>query len=304
MTVQSLLDMTSGIDWQEKSYTPDETIMRMYQQSGPHRIRAEPADVDPPGAKFYYNSGNPYLLSALITRKTGQKRVRFRQEGAVRTARHHQAPMGPGRCPGRDRWRSRAFPVAARHGENRLSLPSQRHVGGKADHPVVVGRTGERGQGPGDLGFHYANLWWSLPEKGAYMALGRHSQMILVLPKLDIVAVMTGVLRDNEFYSIPGLIDDISRRSNPTRRCPPIPSPSLCWPPRSARPRRKSRPPVGGIPELAKAISGKTYQLEDNVLHVKNFTLNFLDSDSSWVITTNTGKADRPTDRFSRADGT
>src|SRR5258707_153431 len=30
MTVQSLLDMTSGIDWKEKAYTPDETIMRMY----------------------------------------------------------------------------------------------------------------------------------------------------------------------------------------------------------------------------------------------------------------------------------
>ncbi len=30
MTIQSLLDMTSGIDWREKAYTPDETIMRMY----------------------------------------------------------------------------------------------------------------------------------------------------------------------------------------------------------------------------------------------------------------------------------
>ena len=34
------------------------------------------------------------------------------------------------------------------------------------------------------------------------------------------------------------------------------------------------------------------------MLHVKSFTLNFLDSDSSWVITTYTSKADRPTDRF------
>ena len=61
------------------------------------------------------------------------------------------------------------------------------------------------------FGFHYANLWWSLPEKGAYMARGRHSQLILVLPKLDIVAVMTGILRDDEFYSTSRLIDDISK---------------------------------------------------------------------------------------------
>jgi hypothetical protein len=55
---------------------------------------------------------------------------------------------------------------------------------------------------------------------------------------------------------------------------------------------------VGGTPELAKAVSGKTYQFNDNALHVKDFTLNFLDSDSSWVITSYTGKADRPTNRF------
>ena len=33
-------------------------------------------------------------------------------------------------------------------------------------------------------------------------------------------------------------------------------------------------------------------------MHVESFTLNFLDTDSSWVITTSTGKADRPSDRF------
>ena len=30
MTIQSLLDMTSGIKWLEKAYTPDEPLMRMY----------------------------------------------------------------------------------------------------------------------------------------------------------------------------------------------------------------------------------------------------------------------------------
>ena len=31
MTVQTLLDMTSGIEWKEKAYTPDESIMQMYR---------------------------------------------------------------------------------------------------------------------------------------------------------------------------------------------------------------------------------------------------------------------------------
>jgi CubicO group peptidase (beta-lactamase class C family) len=49
-------------------------------------------------------------------------------------------------------------------------------------------------------GYHYANFWWSLPDRGAFMARGRHSQIILVLPNLDVVAVLTGVLRDDEDF--------------------------------------------------------------------------------------------------------
>jgi hypothetical protein len=39
-------------------------------------------------------------------------------------------------------------------------------------------------------------------------------------------------------------------------------------------------------------------ELDQNEVRVKTFTLNFFDSDSSWVITTDTGKSDRPTERF------
>ena len=64
--------MTSGLEWKEKAYTPDETIMRMY--GSPDRtefVLSQPMS-SAPGTKFYYNSGNPYVLSALITKKTGQ----------------------------------------------------------------------------------------------------------------------------------------------------------------------------------------------------------------------------------------
>jgi hypothetical protein len=123
--------------------------------------------------------------------------------------------------------------------------------------------------------------------------------LILVLPKLDVVAVMTGVLRDTEFYSASGLIDDISSAVKSDTALPaadPIAKALLTAAIRQAATEKPSA--VGGTPELAKAVSGKAYQFNDNVLHVRGFTLNFLDSDSSWVITTYTGKADRPTDRF------
>jgi hypothetical protein len=56
---------------------------------------------------------------------------------------------------------------------------------------------------------------------------------------------------------------------------------------------------VGPTPDLAKEISGKTFKFtENNALHVKSFTLHFFDQDSSWEITTDTGK-DHSIQRFS-----
>jgi hypothetical protein len=149
------------------------------------------------------------------------------------------------------------------------------------------------------FGYQYANLWWSLPEKGAYMARGRHSQLILVLPKLDIVAAMTGILRDDEFYPTKRLIDDISNAVKSDQPLPPdaIAQSLLAGSIREAAREKPSA--VGAIPELAKSISGNTYRLADNPMRIKTFTLNFFDSDSSWEITTDSRSPDRPIDRFS-----
>jgi endonuclease YncB( thermonuclease family) len=133
---------------------------------------------------------------------------------------------------------------------------------------------------------------------GAFMALGRHSQLILVLPKLDVVAVMTGALRDDEFYPNSRLIKDISGSVKSDTPLPPDPIATslLAASIRQAATEKPSS--VGGTPELARAISGKTFELDQNELRIRTFTLNFFDSDSSWVITTDTGKSDRPTERF------
>jgi len=299
MTVQSLLDMTSGIDWKEKAYTPDETIMRMYQSPDRTEFVLSQPMSSAPGSQFYYNSGNPYVLSALITKKTGQSAFDFARKELFEPLGITSAKWG------------RVDAQGVTDGEAGLSLAPHDmarigylylHNGtwdGKQIIPSSWVDKVKEGKVPATFGFHYANLWWSLPEKGAYMARGRHSQMIVVLPKLDVVAVMTGILRDDEYYSVSRLVDDIANSVKSDQPLPPDPvAKSLLA--ASLRQAATEKPTtVGGIPELAKAISGKTYQLEANTLHVKTFTLNFFDSDSSWEITTDTGKSDRPTERFS-----
>jgi CubicO group peptidase (beta-lactamase class C family) len=298
MTVQSLLDMTSGIEWVEEAYTPDETIMQMSKSPDQTAFVLNQPMAGAPAANFNYNGGNPYLLSALINRKSGQNALNFAKKELFEPLGIKSAKWGPIDAQGVTDGETGLF--LSPHDMAKIGylyLHNGNWDGKQIIPPSWVERS-KAGFVTATFGYHYANLWWSYPEKGAYMARGRHSQLILVIPKLDVVAVMTGILRDNEFYSTSGLIDDISNAVKSEKPLPadPIAKALMSNAIRNAAVERPSA--IGGTPELAKEISGKTYQFADNVLHVRSFTLNFLDSDSSWVITTYPGKAYHPTDRF------
>jgi CubicO group peptidase (beta-lactamase class C family) len=298
ITVQSLLDMTSGIEWVERFYTPDETLMRMYKSPDRTGFVLDQPMAAAPGAKFNYNGGNPYLLSALINKKSGQNAFDFAKKELFEPLGIKSARWGAVDAQGVTIGEAGLF--LSPHDMARFGYLYLRNGmwEGKQIIPASWVERSKDGKIAATNGFQYANLWWSLPDNGAYMARGRHSQLILVLPKLDIVTVMTGVLRDNEFYSVSGLIDDIARAVKSDKPLPadPIAAALLSNAIQLAATERPSA--VGGTSELVKTISGKTYQFSDNVLRVKNFTLNFLDSDSSWVITTYTDKPDRSTERF------
>lgn len=303
ITIQSLLDMTSGIKWQEKAYTPDEPLLRMYASPDPTSFVLNQPMSGTPGSKFYYNSGNPYVLSALITKMTGRSALDFAKKELFEPLGITSAKWGSIDAQG------------VTDGEAGLSLSPHDmarigylylHNGiwdGRQMIPSSWVDRAREGKVKATNGFQYANLWWSLPEKGAYMARGRHSQLILVLPKLDVVAVMTGVMPDDEFYPLGRLIDDISRAVKSDTPLPPDPvAQSLLA--ASIRAAATEKPsPIGGTPELAKTVSGKTWQLAKNELDAKSFSLNLVGENPSWEIITNTGKPDNPTERFSGSLG-
>ncbi len=303
MTIQHLLDMTSGIAWLEKAYTPDEPLLQMYASPNPAAFVLDRPMSAAPGSKFYYNSGNPYLLSALITRKTGRSAFDFAKQQLFE-------PLGISSA----RW-GRVDAQGVTDGEARLSLSphDMAKIGylylrngiweGKQIIPSSWVDRVREGKVNATLGFHYANLWWSLPEKGAFMARGRHSQVILVLPRLDVVAVMTGVMPDDEYYPIGRLIDDISGsvRSEAALPADPVGQSLLAASIRAAATEKPS--PVGDTPELARTISGKTYKIASNELKVKSFALNLIGENPSWEIVTDTGKPDGNPTPFSGSLG-
>ena len=297
MTVQSLLDMTSGIEWVTVLHPRRDAHADVQSSDRTAFVLNQPM-VGAPGAKFNYNGGNPYLLSALINRKSGQNAFDFAKKELFEPLGIKSAKWGAVDAQGVTIGEAGLF--LSPHDMARIGYLYLRNGmwEGKQIIPSSWVERSKEGKIAATNGFQYANLWWSLPDKGAYMARGRHSQLILIIPKLDIVAVMTGVLRDNEFYSISGLIDDISKAVKSDKPLPadPIAATLLTNAIHLAATDKPSA--VSGMPELVKTVSGKTYQFSDNVLRVKDFTLNFLNLDSSWVITTHTGKADRPTERF------
>jgi len=58
--------------WQERDFTPDEAVIQMCDAPDRAAFVLDQPMSGPPGVKFQYNSGNPYVLSAVITRKTGK----------------------------------------------------------------------------------------------------------------------------------------------------------------------------------------------------------------------------------------
>ncbi|MGY4234854.1 CubicO group peptidase (beta-lactamase class C family) [Bradyrhizobium sp. USDA 4449] len=298
MTVQTLLDMTSGLAWQERAYTPDETIIRMYKSPDRTKFVLDQPMSGPPGSNFYYNSGNPYVLSALITRTTGLSAFDFAKKELFETLGITSAKWGSVDAQGVTDGEAGLF--LNPHDMARIGY-LYLHNGaweGKQIIPSAWVERAQEGKIAASFGFHYANLWWSLPEKGAYMARGRHSQLIVVLPRLDIVAVMTGVLRDDEFYSVSRFIDDITMAVKSDQPLPPDPIAKALLDAAIRRAATEQPIAIAGIPEFAKEISGKTFQLGDNALHAKSFSLNFYDTDSSWVITTSSERPGRSIERF------
>ena len=150
MTVQNMLDMTSGIAWNERFYSPDETVMQMYRSPDRMEFVLSQPMSDPPGAALQLRQRRPARPLRPDHPENRTRRARFCAGRALQAARHFERSLGRRRRAGRDRRRKRPLPHAPRHGEARLSLSSRGLMGRRADHPVFVGRSRERGAGEGD----------------------------------------------------------------------------------------------------------------------------------------------------------
>jgi CubicO group peptidase (beta-lactamase class C family) len=208
ITVQSLLDMTSGIDWRESDGRSD-TFAEMKRSPDWIRFILDRPMSATPGDTFNYNSGNSHLVSAIITKLTGMSawdyaKARLFGPLGISASYWGHDPQGVTTggnglsMPPRDM--AKIGYLYLRNGEwedKRLLPPDWIN---RISHAAVNMNLSR------EPDMRYSNFFWALPNKHVYMAVGYHCQLIMVLTELDIVAVTTA----RDFCPFSKLADYIS----------------------------------------------------------------------------------------------
>jgi CubicO group peptidase (beta-lactamase class C family) len=277
ITVQNVLDMTSGLDWDQGiEGGKQQTMVDAYRSSNLTQFILDRPMAHAPGELFNYANGNANLVSALITRLTGKPEEDYAREklfAPLGIADWHWARDPQGLTTGEGelfllpRDMAKIGYLYLRHGEweGKPLLPK-----GWADvlnHPLV------NMHASWDAKLSYSNFIWVFPDKHAYMANGKDGQLITIIPDLDIVAVTTS----RKFVKLEALIDAVSSavKSESALLSNPNAAEELANAIKDAAVEKPT--PVGPTPEMAAAISGKTYKFPDNDLGLKSLTLELTD---------------------------
>ena len=191
MTLEHLLTMTSGLDWEEG--------MPTYQEMGRtkdwvHYVLDKPITADP-GSQFNYCSGCSHVMSAIIQETTGMGTLEFAQ-------RHLFEPLGISNVY----WETDRSGIPNGGWGIEMTPRDMAKFGylylndGVWDEQQIVPaawvRTSVEGDTTFDDGWRYGYQWWIYPSFGAYAAIGLGAQIIFVMPDMEMVVVFTAAMDD------------------------------------------------------------------------------------------------------------
>jgi CubicO group peptidase (beta-lactamase class C family) len=272
ITIQNLLNMTSGLGWKQ----PD-SMFEMERSPDWVKFVLDKPMVSAPGNIFNYSNGNAHILSAIITKLTGMSSLDYAKAKLF-------SPLGIN-----DLYWEHDPQGISNGGKGLFLLPRDM---AKIGYLWLRNGAWEREQllpsawidevihatidphAPGEPELRYSNLFWVLPEKHVYAAIGYHGQLMMVFPELDVVAVTTG--RDNyllrEFADfILGSVKSHTALSSDTASGNLLKNKILDV-------SKEKSTGVGGTPGTADNISGKVYRFAQNGLNVKSLSLILTDS--------------------------
>ena len=194
MTLENLLTMTSGLDWEEG----DPTYASLYRsQNWVDWVMKLPMTGEP-GKDFVYCSGCSHVLSAVLQQQTGMNTEAFADQNLFqplgisdyRWDKDAQGiPIGGWGLGLTPRQMAKLGYLYLHQGNwNGRQIISSSWVKTATTRHVV---TGDKIAG-GSLDYGYQ--WWIYPTNNAYTALGRGGQTIFVAPDQDLIVVTTADL--------------------------------------------------------------------------------------------------------------
>ena len=205
ITVRHLLDMASGIQWQEHPYNEQSDALKLWKSPDWVKFILDRQVIVAPGKKFQYIAAAPHLLSAILTRSTGSNAADYARQGLFRAMgigdftwsadpQGHTVGESSLRLMPRDM--AKLGLLYARRGrwEERQLLPP--------DWTDAVFAGGlPNGNNPLRVAPTYSRLWWTDTAVPYAAASGRHGQHVIILPEQDIVLVVTSKTADTSYSS-------------------------------------------------------------------------------------------------------
>lgn len=206
VTLRHLLTMTSGLHWDEETYTyadPRNSEIAMDLAADPYRYVLSQAFDVPPGQRFKYSGGDVAVMAAVLARATKTpldayaEAKLFKPLGIAEVAWHKDAKGVPYAASGlrmkpRDMAKIGRLVLAKGRWNGRQVLPAR----------WVAAATTPQAQVDPDpkCGVRYGYFWWLFagcelePALPWAAGVGNGAQRIVVAPEQDVVVVMTAGL--------------------------------------------------------------------------------------------------------------
>lgn len=310
ITVQHLLDMTSGLIWQEGLSGASESAIAMSRAPDWQQFVLDQPMAEPPGTRFYYNSGNSQLLSAILSKVTGRSAIDYAREKLF-------GPLGIDDVL----WQADRLGVSVGGSGLRLQPRDMAKIGylwlrgGEWDGKQILPATWIEAVRKADVdmretwarNLRYGRQFWVMPLRDAFMAVGYNRQIIFVMPKLDIVAVVTGSSRfpspsgipTSPGYSFDTLVGYLTAAvtSDSAVAADPAAMAKLAAQVEAAAIEQPA--PASGSSPMAKAISGKTWRFAaGNSLRLRSLTLKLDGPEPTYEFELHEGPPGEPVGKF------
>ena len=267
LTLEHLLTMSAGyntrtIPYIEALQQKDESFDTV------EHILTYNSVLEKPGATFFYDSGAPHVLSAIIQQTTGMTTQEYAQEKlfdplGISAITWQTDPRGiPLGCTGLElspRDMAKLGYLYLNHGQwnGEQLVPAEWVEKSTTKHMETKGLM----NAAEDDGYGY--FWW-IDGYGGYSAHGFGGQYIFVIPKLNLVAVFTAALPDPVFPTPRKLMEEfVLPAAQANEPLPPTQTTSDLQA-YTVQLENPDPQPVAPLPDIAKRISGQTYHITES----------------------------------------